>query len=244
MKTLRESLLDDFGSQAKDLRKEQIKEWLEKNNRHRSNFKINDDYTINIYTFDYKGDGDFPDFIQFNRCEVDFICNDRNMTSLRGCPSEVGGNFNCRHNRLKTLDGGPKRVDEDYECSNNELTSLRGCPSEVGGNFNCCHNRLKTLDDGPKRVDGGYVCHDNELISLKGCAENIWDYFDCRNNQLEDLVGGPKTVKGNYFCEYNKDLISLDGGPNIVKGDIYLKDTGIQKEEIEHFLKTDEDFKR
>ena len=196
MKTLRESLLDDFGSQAKDLRKEQIKEWLEKNNRHRSNFKINDDYTINIYTFDYKGDGDFPDFIQFNRCEVDFICNDRNMTSLRGCPSEVGGNFNCRH------------------------------------------NRLKTLDDGPKRVDGGYVCHDNELISLKGCAENIWDYFDCRNNQLEDLVGGPKTVKGNYFCEYNKDLISLDGGPNIVKGDIYLKDTGIQKEEIEHFLKT------
>ena len=75
--TLKESLLDDFGEQTKDLRRMQIEEWLDNNhNEDRETwpleYKINKDYTIDIAYFIYVGKGNFPDYIQFNKCDVDF----------------------------------------------------------------------------------------------------------------------------------------------------------------------------
>lgn len=117
MRTLRESLLDDFGSQTKDLRKIQIKEWLEKNNEYiTTGLKINPDGTIDIDVFKYAGKGNFPDFIQFNKCNKYFVVARCGMTSLRGCPRKVRGYFSC---------------------TDNPLTSLKGCPEEIGGSFFC-----------------------------------------------------------------------------------------------------------
>ena len=178
MKTLKESLLDDFGSQAKDLRKEQIKNWIEKNNDYRSNFKINDDHTIDIDNFKYKGDGNFPDFIQFNKCKYVFYCNHANMTSLRGCPKEVGGIFDCSNNRLKTLNGGPKEVGGNFYCYENKLTSLKGSPEYIKNIFNCSHNKLKSFKDGPRYIKNILYVKQNDLDpdELQWIRENI-KYF-------------------------------------------------------------------
>ena len=238
---LNESLLDDFGEQSKDAAKRHVIEtWLEKNhesanrNRWPLKYKINKDYTIDINIFFYVGEGNFPEFIQFNKCSGNFLVSNSNMTSLRGCPQYVEGTFDCKNNKLKTLDGGPKRVDKSYTCYNNELTSLKGCPEYIGGNFDCSYNFLKTLDGGPKHVGGNYECYNNGLTSLRGCPQCVGSVFNCSGNFLKTLDGGPKTVKGSYFCRSNT-LQTLDGGPtdcNI----IYMSDNPkLSDDEIEKY---------
>ena len=182
--TLKESLLDDFGEQTKDLRRMQIEEWLDNNhNEDRETwpleYKINKDYTIDIAYFIYVGKGNFPDYIQFNKCDVDFSCNDCNMTSLRGCPKYVGESFSCSSNNLKTLKYGPSKS-QYYFCSN---------------------NHLKTLDFSPEKVIHFY-CDNNHLKSLKGCPSIILDALNCENNKLTSLKDAPYNVKYIY-CSGN-----------------------------------------
>ena len=140
MKTLKEylneSLLDDFGEQSKDAAKRHaIESWLEKNhvsanrNRWPLKYKINKDYTIDTDIFLYVGEGNFPEFIQFNKCNGNFLVSNGNMTSLRGCPQYVRGNFDCSDNFLKTLDGGPRTVKGSYFCRSNTLQTLDGGPT-------------------------------------------------------------------------------------------------------------------
>ena len=181
MKTLKESLLDDFGSQTKDLRKKMIEDWLKKNTIYHPVFTINEDLTIDISSYAYDGDGDLPDFIQFRNCAGDFICSYCEMTTLRGCPQHVDGNFNCASNKLKTLEYAPEIVKGSFDCSENELTSLRGCPKKVGLYFDCSKNKLK---------------------SLKGCPKKIYGYFDCQHNPLTSLKDGPKEVTGVYYTDF------------------------------------------
>lgn len=170
MKTLKgslldESLLDDFGSQTANLRKEAIRNWVVRNNLYDSEFTINDDFTINIDGFHYKGKGNFPSFIQFNECNKWFVCDSCKMTSLRGCPRVVNGFFRINGNNLKNLVGGPEKVTLSYYCSYCHLKSLKGAPEKVGMDFNCSNNDLTTLDGAPKHV---FKC------------------FDCRNNKLKE----------------------------------------------------------
>ena len=42
-----------------------------------------------------------------------------NLTSLKGSPKEVGGNFNCSHNNLKSLEYSPKKINGNFYCRNN-----------------------------------------------------------------------------------------------------------------------------
>jgi hypothetical protein len=60
-----------------------------------------------------------PDYIQFNNVEGYFSVHDCGLTTLKGCPKEVGENFHIARNNLTNL---------DY------------CPKEVGGSFICHHN--------------------------------------------------------------------------------------------------------
>ena len=90
------------------------------------------------------------------------------MTSLEGCPSQVGGNFNCNNNRLTSLEGCPSQIGGDFYCSSNKLTSLEGCPSQVGGNFWCHENKLTSLHNVHKRITkigGIFVCRNNPIRS-------------------------------------------------------------------------------
>ena len=77
--------------------------------------------------------------VKFGKVSGDFICegtnSSNNLTSLKGAPQEVGGDFLCRENQLTSLEGAPQKVGGDFYCGKNELTSLKGAPKEVGGRF-------------------------------------------------------------------------------------------------------------
>jgi hypothetical protein len=66
------------------------------------NYTINDDLTIDV-NGDlriglYEDLDEIPEFIQFNKVYGNFYCNDNNLTSLRGCPTYVSGDFDCSSN--------------------------------------------------------------------------------------------------------------------------------------------------
>ena len=55
------------------------------------------------------------------------------MKSLKGCPVEISGHFDCAGNKISDLLGCPIKVsgDCDFSCNDNCLTSLVGCPKIV-----------------------------------------------------------------------------------------------------------------
>jgi hypothetical protein len=48
------------------------------------------------------------------------------MSSLKGCPDEVGGDFRCSSKDITTLKGSPKKVGADFICVGPEIPSLEG----------------------------------------------------------------------------------------------------------------------
>ena len=128
---------------------------------------LNDDEVVDV-------DGDFNCFskglsdfkgIKFGKVTEDFNCVNNNLTSLEGCPKEVGGNFYCHYNNLTSLEGCPKEVNGNFNCSNNNLTSLKFGPEKVNGNFNCSHNSLTSLEGCPKEVGEVFYLVRNEGVS-------------------------------------------------------------------------------
>lgn len=77
------------------------------------------------------------DYIPFSFGTVSehFDCSRNDLTSLKGSPTEVGGNFDALGNKLESLVGGPEIVKGEYYCQLNPLTSLEGAPKFIGGEF-------------------------------------------------------------------------------------------------------------
>ena len=99
-----------------------IEKWLEK--MHVKYYKINDDMTIDsiescFIISDDKNIGIFPEYIQFNRINGHFRCNDCGLTSLRGCPYYVDESFFCSRNYLTSMKYAPKIVKEQFWCTQN-----------------------------------------------------------------------------------------------------------------------------
>ena len=143
-----------------------IEEWLEEyyhevsNATRASKYTINDDLTIDIDGFfvtDWPGN--LPDFIQFNEIRGNFVIQGdlrRSvvkkgfMTSLKGCPKIVKGEFNCSRNDLNNLIGGPETVSGNYTCSlNPHLKSLKGIATSIGGDLDCNNKSGLTEKDIP-----------------------------------------------------------------------------------------------
>jgi len=64
----------------------------------------------------------------------------------------VGGDFDCKANQLKSLQGCPSFVGGDFDCDYNQLASLQGSPSSVGGNFYCDNNKKKFTKEEVRAV--------------------------------------------------------------------------------------------
>lgn len=141
-----------------------------------------------------------------------FICDNNNLTSLKGAPRAVGGNFSCDHNVLKDLQGAPKTVGGYFSCSHNELGDLYGAPQTVGGGFWCKYNNLISLNGAPSSVGGDFECPYNRLGSLQGAPASIGGDFVCYDNLLTNLLGAPARVGGSFWCE-NNHLVTLEGAP-------------------------------
>ena len=147
------------------------------------NYTINDDGSIDVnqkVSLSYYGLTELP--LKFGVVTWNFFCSQNNLTTLKGCPREVGGRFTCNHNNLTTLSGSPE---------------------SVGGHFNCSNNYLTTLEGSPKSVGDGFDCDGNNLTSLEGSPKYVTRTFHCANNNLTDLKGSPKSIGGGFYCHTN-----------------------------------------
>ena len=165
MKTLKRSIFNrssHSGDGFKAQRRELIESWLNKYDIR--NYTINDDFTIDVsgdVYLDLTDLTELPEYIQFGIVKGDFDCRRGNLTSLRGCPREVGKGFYCTLNELTSLEGAPEEVGGAFCCSLNKLTSLKGAPKKVGGNFDCSNNQLISLEGAPKEVGNYFICNRN-----------------------------------------------------------------------------------
>jgi hypothetical protein len=79
-----------------------------------------------------KGLTEFP--LRFNKVTGNFICDDNQLTTLKGCPRWIGGYFDCDCNRLYSLEFSPEYVGSYFSCELNYLTD-NYCETEIGTNF-------------------------------------------------------------------------------------------------------------
>lgn len=116
-----------------------------------------------------------------------FIDANSGVTSLKGAPKKVNGDFIIR-------------------CS---IKSLKGSPEEVTGRFSVVGSALqpimlKSLDGAPKKV-GSFTCRLVDLDSLKGAPQEIEDKVDCSWNRLSSLKGLPEGLDiKNIRCDNNR----------------------------------------
>ena len=64
-----------------------------------------------------------------------FNCSNNKLTSLEGCPEEVGRNFWCDNNNLTSIEGGLLTVGGNIWCNDNELILERPEHCKIGGEF-------------------------------------------------------------------------------------------------------------
>jgi hypothetical protein len=143
--------------------------------------------------------------------------SDMNLTDIPVKFGEVTVDFDCRFNKLTTLEGVPQSVGSNFYCQGNQLTSLVNSPQLVGREFICSYNRLTSLKGAPQSVDGDFNCYDNQLTSLVGAPQSVSGNFICIFNQLTSLEGAPQSVGGGFNCRFNQ-LTSLEGAPHLVGG--------------------------
>lgn len=60
--------------------------------------------------------------LRFGKVTGNFICDSSGLTTLEGCPIEVGGDFSACFNKLKSIKGLPKEIGGELRVHNN--TSL------------------------------------------------------------------------------------------------------------------------
>ena len=142
------------------------------------NYTINADGTIDVdgnVNLTNKNLTKIP--FKFGKVTGGFYCDSNLLTSLEGCPNEVGEHFYCDNNKLKDLIGGPQEVGGDYICYTNQLDSLEGCAGDIGTNLYCQNNKLEVLDCSSV-INGDIYCNGNnfkeepEFFGL--CNEIIW----------------------------------------------------------------------
>jgi hypothetical protein len=146
------------------------------------------------------------------------------LTTLVGCPQHIKGNFDCSHNALRTLVGAPQVVDGNFICSHNKLETLMGGPTKVGGAYDCSFNKLPSLEGVPQHIKSYFWCQFNLLPSLVGGPAVVDGIYNCSDNLLTSFVGCPRTVRSMLIAHNNRKLISLEGGPSLVDGDVMLHD--------------------
>lgn len=200
MKTLYESLLDDFDTISRDMDlKDIINTFIDEHYFISGSINISKKANENgLYEVSGKGIIRFTfgeeftnGLFEWTRIRGDFYCNNTTIQTLEGGPKVVTGEFSCEDCvDLYSLEGAPIKC-EDFNCSNTKITSLKGCPQKATGNFYCAN------------------CVD--LLSLEG-APSVCNNFDCSNTKITTLMGGPKRVKNKFTCNLLK-LTTWDGAP-------------------------------
>lgn len=157
------------------------------------NYTINDNGLVDVDGAVYISKTELTKLpIRFGIVASEFECGHNSLTTLEGCPSQVGDYFACNGNQLTSLEGCPQIVGGDFYCDDNKLIDLTGCPKELGGGFFCEENPIGSIFT-IVRQDFLYAFNTYKVI--KGREINlkrlkyVMGLFDyrIRNNQLEEI---------------------------------------------------------
>ncbi len=153
------------------------------------------------------------------------------LTSLEGCPFEVGGDFDCTANSLTSLVGGPQVVGRDYFCLDNLLTSLKGIAPKIDI-LNASNNLLTDLKYFPLNV-GTAIFFGNRI-------NDIDDLLNCKIKDSLMLSNNWELGEGEELIIEGKEL------PDYVRSKMEKRELGNKLNPLERFnetLKTAENFK-
>jgi hypothetical protein len=91
---------------------------------------LNEDGEVDVdgwVNISHRGFTEIP--VKFGRVGFHFFCHSNQLTTLKNCPTSVGGTFNCGHNNLTSLDFYPTMLNvyNKYKkwlfyCDDNNLT--------------------------------------------------------------------------------------------------------------------------
>ena len=140
MKTLYESLLDDFNVISKAAGSiDNVKQFLKDNYKCKGNFSISKRPNKDGY---YEVSAD--DAVTLTNLAAQSLTN--NMFIF----TEVKGYFVCRGAlNIESLEGAPAKTGADFDCSKcSSLVSLEGAPERVMGTFRCnnCKGKFEPND--------------------------------------------------------------------------------------------------
>ena len=125
-------------------------EWLDEMGI--KNYIINDDLTVDVngdINLDFEAIKEFP--IQFGTINGSFNASYCSLSTLKGSPIKVMGNFFCDGNRLTSLEYSPKYVSGKFFCGKNDITSLLHLPKNVN-----CEVIFKPNDRLPSEIKDYY----------------------------------------------------------------------------------------
>ena len=148
---------------------------------HIENYTINQDGSIDVngeVNLSRQGLIELP--LNFNIVNTFFDCSLNKLTSLKGCPKKVGGDFYCQINDLISLEGSPELINETFDCG---------------------YNYLITLTGGPRKVEKNYYCKNNNLINMKGFPENFRGRMNIENNPIYEIVDKLELTNNIRFIE-------------------------------------------
>lgn len=131
--------------------------------------------------------GNLPDYIKFGKVDAGFDCSSRGMTSLKGTPDYVGGNFICSWNNLKNLKNGPKQVLSYYAQGCNLTTIFQS------------HNL-------PRSMECLSLSNNPKLKSISGLSQRLINSLyinEC------PLARGAKHIMGvSYIYSRDSDILN------------------------------------
>ena len=140
-----------------------------------------------------------PSRVKVRKIVGNLECSELGLTSLPAwfqSIEKVTGSFDCRNNKLTSLESSPQTVGGSFWCDNNQLTSLEGSPQTVGRSFLCYNNKLTSLEGGPQTIGWSFYCHSNKLTSLQGLPKEIsgdlWFFSNAKQFTETDI---PKETK-------------------------------------------------
>ena len=150
----------------------EIKFWLD--SMKIENYTINDNFTVDVdgdVSLAGKGIKEIP--IKFNYVKYSFNIADNWLTSLRGCPEEVGAGFYCQNNKLTDLIGSPKKIVGDFYCSGNDLESLKGIPKNILGDLSVSGDFKEGFKSFPERIEGYLIMREASLTDIKNNIDYV-----------------------------------------------------------------------
>ena len=213
-----------------------IKDWLDKYGI--ENYRINDD--LRIDTFSKVNCGhmtivEFPPFIQFRKAYTHFNIDNCGLTSLRGCPYEIEGTFECSNNPLTSFKFCPKIITRNFAIENTEITSFDFAPEFIG-NIMYIHLNKFTPKQIKDYYDTGSVRTIHSRFGGLGSEYLDTDFINLdesfirgTDDKLKSLGVGKKELIKKWLEKHDIKLYTINDDLTIDVGNVDLENIQISK---------------